>query len=123
MHCLTLELIKKRRKSIILLWSKYHIILINNQFLDILHIIKIVDFVISIINLCSAERKIECYLLLPNSNKLTRPVLLHRPECTSRIHPLPNSLGANVCSVNFAIKDNPGKCDECKDGYYGKIAN
>ena len=73
--------------------------------------------------LCSAERKIERHLLLPNSNKLTRPVLVHRPECTSRIHPLPNSLGANVCSVNFAIKNNPGKCDECKDGYYGKITN
>ena len=80
-------------------------------------------FVTSIINHSSAERKIGRHLLLPNSKKLTKPVLLHRPECTSRIHPLPNSLGANVCSVNFAIKDNPGKCDECEDGYYGKITN
>ena len=57
---------KKRRKSTILLLSKYHIILSTNQLLDILHIIKIVDFVISITNLSSAERKIERHLLLHN---------------------------------------------------------
>ena len=57
---------KKRRKSTILLLSKYHIILSTNQLLDILHIIKIVDFVISITNLSRAERKIESHLLLHN---------------------------------------------------------